>query len=268
MRLHDREVGQRHPLFLIAGPCVIESWDCLARVADELCAIREETGMLVIFKSSFDKANRTSGASFRGPGIDEGLAMLTRIRSEFGLPVLTDVHEPSQIIPASQAVDVLQTPAFLARQTDFIQAVARAGLPVNIKKGQWMAPADMLHVIEKARAVGNEQVMVCERGTCFGYNRLVVDMTGLPEMGEHAPVVIDCTHAVQRPGGLGTSSGGNRELAPVIARAGVAAGVAGVFAETHPDPDRALSDGPNQIRLEHLCAMVRGLVAIDSQLKG
>lgn len=268
MKLCDREIGNDQPLFLIAGPCVIETFDTTVKVAAELARIRDRTNMLVIFKSSFDKANRTSGQSFRGVGLDAGLNILARVRDMFDLHILTDIHEINQIEPAAEVCDVLQTPAFLARQTDFIQAVARAGLPVNIKKGQWMAPGDMRHVVEKCWDVGNSQTMICERGTHFGHGDLVVDMRGLPQMAGFAPVVFDATHSVQRPGGQGQTSGGDRTLAPYLARAAVAAGVAGVFIETHPVPDLALSDGPNMIKLDHMDGLIKQLREIDRAVKG
>ncbi len=267
MRLHDREVGNGHPLFLISGPCVIESLDLCLKVADELANIRDETGMLVIFKASFDKANRTSGESFRGPGLIEGLKILDCVRRETGLPILTDVHEIAQIAPAAEVCDVLQTPAFLARQTDFIRAVASCGKPVNVKKAQFMQPADMAQVVKKCPA--DAPLMLCERGTTFGYGNLVVDMRGLGIMAETGrPIVFDATHSVQMPGAMGHKSGGDRRHVPALARAAVAAGVAGLFMETHPDPDLALSDGPNMIPLFALYPLVRQLRAIDDVAKG
>ena len=269
MRLLDRDVGADRPLFLIAGPCVIESEDLCHRVAEVLAGLADRLGMLVIFKSSFDKANRTSISSFRGPGIDEGLMILDRVRDRSGLPILTDVHEAGQIAEAAACCDVLQTPAFLARQTDFIQAVAAGGRPVNIKKAQFMAPEDMAKVVEKCRAAGNSDVMLCERGTSFGYGNLVVDMRSLPIMASTGqPVVFDATHSVQRPSANGNSSGGDRRFVPTLARAAVAAGVAGLFMETHPDPDRALSDGPNMVPLDHLGDLVGQLAALDAIAKG
>lgn len=268
MRLCDVPIGGEHPIFIIAGPCVIESEVLALNCAIELARIRDKTGLLVIFKASIDKANRTSAKSFRGLGLHEGLEILARVREITGLPILTDVHEIDQVEPIAEVVDVLQTPAFLARQTDFIRAVARAGLPMNIKKGQWMAPGDMAHVKAKCELVGNPHVMLCERGTSFGYGNLVVDMRSLPIMSEIAPVVFDATHSCQSPGGLGDRSGGDGTMAPYLARAAVAAGVAGVFMETHPDPARALSDGPNMIPLGHMAVMVEQLIAIDSAVKG
>lgn len=269
MLLHDREVGGGRPLFLIAGPCVIESEELCLRVADELARIAGRLGILAIFKSSFDKANRTALGSPRGPGIDEGLAILDRVAADSGLPILTDVHEVGQIGPAAEVCDVLQTPAFLARQTDFITAVARAGVPVNIKKAQFMAPEDMGHVLAKARSTGNDQIMLCERGTMFGYGNLVVDMRGLGIMRQTgAPVVFDATHSVQRPSAAGDRSGGDRRFVPALASAAVATGIDGLFMETHPDPDNALSDGPNMVPLDHLGDLVARLVAIDALVKG
>lgn len=269
MILCGHEIGLDQPLFFIAGPCVIESADMVLRVADALAGIAQRTGALVIFKSSFDKANRSSGASFRGPGMDEGLAILDRVRANSGLPVLTDVHAPDQVRAAADVVDVLQTPAFLARQTDLIAAVGASGKPANIKKAQFMAPADMAQVIAKAKAAAQaaghdeDQFMACERGTSFGYNNLVVDMRGLAIMGQSGtPVVFDATHSVQLPGAGGDRSGGERHHVPLLARAAVAAGVAGVFMETHPDPDRALSDGPNAWPLDKAEALMRTLVGL------
>ena len=256
-------------LFLIAGPCVIESEHLQLSVAERLKAIADRLGILFIFKSSFDKANRSSGTSFRGPGIDEGLRVLEKVRAEIGVPVLTDVHDIPQIAPVSEVVDVLQTPAFLARQTDFIQAVAASGKPVNIKKAQFMAPADMKNVVDKARAASpNAAIMVCERGASFGYNNLVSDMRGLAIMRDTGcPVVFDATHSVQLPGGQGTSSGGERRHIPVLARAAVAAGISGLFIETHPDPANAKSDGPNAWPLERMEGLLTTLVALDRRVK-
>src|SRR5574337_1677927 len=246
MRLCGFEVGLDRPLFLIAGPCVIESEQLALDTAGTLREIAEKIRIPFIFKSSFDKANRTSGSGYRGLGIDEGLRILGEVKRQVGVPVLTDVHEYTPMDEVASVVDVLQTPAFLCRQTDFIQKVARAGKPVNIKKGQFLAPWDMKHVVAKARAVGNDHIMVCERGASFGYNNLVSDMRSLSVMRETGcPVVFDATHSVQLPGGQGTSSGGQREFVPVLARAAVAVGVAGLFMETHPNPEKALSDGPN-----------------------
>lgn len=274
MRLCGNEIGPDQPIFLIAGPCVIESELLTLTTAEALAAIAARLQLLLIFKSSFDKANRSSGNSFRGPGMEKGLRILEKVRSETGLPVLTDVHTESQIIPTANVVDVLQTPAFLARQTDFINAVAASGKPVNIKKAQFMAPADMIPVVAKARNaamianVDPDNFMVCERGTSFGYNNLVSDMRSLATMRETGcPVVFDATHSVQLPGGLGDRSDGQREFVPVLARAAVAAGVAGLFMETHPDPDNALSDGPNAWPLEQLEPLLTRLMAIDRATK-
>lgn len=266
MRLCGHEVGPDKPLFLIAGPCVIESEAVCLTVAEELRRIADALGLLVIFKASFDKANRTSGASFRGPGIDEGLRVLEKVRAETGLPVLTDVHSVEQVRAAAAVVDVLQTPAFLARQTDLIEAAAASGKPVNFKKAQFMAPHDMMPLIAKARAAAahagqpTENFMVCERGTSFGYNNLVVDMRSLVIMRETGcPVVFDATHSVQLPGGMGDRSGGQREYVEPLARAAVAVGVAGLFMECHPEPEKALSDGPNAVRLCDVASVVERL---------
>src|SRR6476660_8937472 len=252
MQLFGREVGLDQPLFLIAGPCVVESEELQLRTAETLKGIADRLGILFIFKSSFDKANRSSDKSFRGPGMDEGLRILSKVRDELGVPILTDVHDIPQVAPVAEVVDVLQTPAFLARQTDFIHAVAASGKPENIKKAQFMAPHDMVNVVDKARSaaqaagINEETIMVCERGASFGYNNLVSDMRSLAIMRETGcPVVFDATHSVQLPGGQGTSSGGQREFVPVLARAAVATGVSGLFMETHPDPAKAKSDGPN-----------------------
>jgi 2-dehydro-3-deoxyphosphooctonate aldolase (KDO 8-P synthase) len=274
MQLFGRDIGLDQPFFLIAGPCVVESEDLQLRTAEELKRIADKLGILLIFKSSFDKANRTSGGSFRGPGMDEGLRVLEKVREALGLPVLTDVHEIAQIGPVAQAVDVLQTPAFLARQTDFIHAVAAAGKPVNIKKAQFMAPHDMVNVVDKARnaaraaGVSDDTIMVCERGASFGYNNLVSDMRSLAIMrNTGCPVVFDATHSVQLPGGQGTSSGGQREFVPVLARAAVAAGISGLFMETHPDPASAKSDGPNAWPLDRVESLLTTLVALDRTVK-
>jgi 2-dehydro-3-deoxyphosphooctonate aldolase (KDO 8-P synthase) len=268
MSLAGFEVGLDRPLFLIAGPCVIESETLAQETAGALKELTEALGIPFIYKSSFDKANRSSGASFRGPGLEEGLRILESVRATIGVPVLTDVHEDTPLGEVAAVVDVLQTPAFLCRQTNFIQAVARQGKPVNIKKGQFLAPWDMKHVVEKARATGNDQIMVCERGVSFGYNNLVSDMRSLAVMRETGcPVVFDATHSVQLPGGQGTSSGGQREFVPVLARAAVAAGVAGLFMETHPDPDQALSDGPNAWPLGRMRELLSTLVKIDRLVK-
>jgi 2-dehydro-3-deoxyphosphooctonate aldolase (KDO 8-P synthase) len=275
MILCGRNIDASTPLFAIAGPCVIESEELTLSIAETLATIAQRLGLFLIFKSSFDKANRSSDRSFRGPGLEEGLRILEKVRSETGLPVLTDVHEPGQVAAVAQAVDVLQTPAFLARQTDFIAAVAASGKPVNIKKAQFMAPADMVQVVAKARnaatAAGHDPdaFLLCDRGTSFGYNNLVSDMRGLAIMAETGcPVVFDATHSVQLPGGLGERSGGQREFVSVLARAAVGAGVAGVFLETHPDPDTALSDGPNAWPLDRFGALLGRLLAIDAVVKG
>jgi len=274
MILCGQRVSNDTPLFVIAGPCVIESETQTLTTAEALAGIARRLGLMVIFKSSFDKANRSSDRSFRGPGLEEGLRILEKARRETGLPVLTDVHEAGQVAAVAEVVDVLQTPAFLARQTDFIAAVAAAGKPVNIKKAQFMAPADMDQVVAKARnaasAAGQDpdSFMLCDRGTSFGYNNLVSDMRGLAIMGRTGcPVVFDATHSVQLPGGLGERSGGQREFVPLLARAAVAAGVAGVFMETHPDPDQALSDGPNAWPLDQAEALLARLQAIDALVK-
>ncbi|MGD9583951.1 MAG: 3-deoxy-8-phosphooctulonate synthase [Lysobacterales bacterium] len=264
MKLCGFECGPDQPLFLIAGPCVIESPQLVLDVAGTLKEICAGLGLPLIFKSSFDKANRSSGASFRGPGIEGGLKALAEVRRQIGVPVLTDVHEYTPIEEVASVVDVLQTPAFLCRQTDFIQRVAAAGKPVNIKKGQFLAPGDMRHVADKARAAGNQQIMVCERGASFGYNNLVSDMRALVILRETGcPVVFDATHSVQLPGGNGASSGGQREFVPALAQAAVAVGVAGVFMETHPDPEQALSDGPNAWPLAQMAPLLRRLMALD-----
>ena len=275
MLLCGHDVDLTSPLFVIAGPCVIESESLTLSIAQALENVSRRLGFLLIFKSSFDKANRSSDQSFRGLGMDEGLRILEKVRAETGLPVITDVHEAVQADAVAQVVDVLQTPAFLARQTDFIAAVAASGKPVNIKKAQFMAPADMRQVVAKARnaavAAGHDPdaFLLCERGTSFGYNTLVSDMRGLSIMAETGcPVVFDATHSVQQPGGLGERSGGQREYVPLLARAAVAAGVAGVFMETHPDPDQALSDGPNALPLDQFEPLVARLQAIDAVVKG
>ncbi|MEY6430883.1 3-deoxy-8-phosphooctulonate synthase [Thioalkalicoccus limnaeus] len=268
MRLLGFEVGLDRPLFLIAGPCVIESETLAQETAGQLEEITARLGIPFIFKSSFDKANRSSGASFRGPGLERGLAILEGVRDKIGVPVLTDVHEDTPLSEVAAVVDVLQTPAFLCRQTNFIRAVAAQGRPVNIKKGQFLAPWDMAQVVAKARSTGNEAILVCERGVSFGYNNLVADMRALAVMREtRCPVVFDATHAVQLPGGQGDRSGGQREFVPVLARAAVAAGIAGLFVETHPDPDAALSDGPNSWPLHRLSPLLETLVEIDRLVK-
>jgi len=268
MKLCGFEVGLDRPFFLIAGPCVIESEQLQLDVAGQLKEITSSLGIPFIFKSSFDKANRTSGASFRGPGLEEGLRVLAEVKRQIGVPVLTDVHEYTPMDEVASVVDVLQTPAFLVRQTDFIRKVCSAGKPVNIKKGQFLSPWDMKPVVEKAKSTGNADIMVCERGASFGYNNLVSDMRSLAVMRDTGcPVVFDATHSVQLPGGQGGSSGGQREFVPVLARAAVAVGVAGVFMETHPDPDKALSDGPNAWPLARMRALLETLMALDEVAK-
>ncbi len=268
MKLCGFEAGLEQPFFLIAGPCVIESETLAMETAALLQAMTARLGIPFIYKSSFDKANRTSSKSFRGPGIEAGLRILQKVKDELGVPVLTDVHEDTPLDEVASVVDVLQTPAFLCRQTNFIQNVARQGKPVNIKKGQFLAPWDMANVVAKAREVGNDQIMVCDRGTSFGYNTLITDIRGLAIMRETAcPVVFDATHSVQQPGGQGQSSGGQREFVPVLARAAVAAGISGLFMETHPDPDKALSDGPNAWPLGQMEALLRTLKQLDSTVK-
>ncbi|MCY4286563.1 MAG: 3-deoxy-8-phosphooctulonate synthase [Thiotrichales bacterium] len=268
MQIGAFEVGNDEKLFLIAGPCVIESEALALETAQTLARIAERSGIGLVYKSSFDKANRTSHESFRGPGMEEGLRILERVRAEVRVPVITDVHEDTPVDEVASVVDVVQTPAFLCRQTDFIQSVARCGKPVNIKKGQFLAPWDMVHVADKAKATGNADIMLCERGASFGYNYLVSDMRALAVMrGTGCPVVFDATHSVQMPGGRGGSSGGQREFVPVLARSAVAAGVAGVFMETHPDPDQALSDGPNAWPLGRMEALLECLLAIDEAVK-
>ena len=274
MQLFGREIGLGQPFFLIAGPCVVENEDLQLRTAEKLKRIADRLGIMFIFKSSYDKANRSSDKSFRGLGMDEGLRILAKVREDLDVPVLTDVHDIPQIEPVSQAVDVLQTPAFLARQTDFIHAVAASGKPVNIKKAQFMAPHDMVNVVDKARSaaqaagVNEETIMVCERGTSFGYNNLVSDMRSLAIMREtRCPVVFDATHSVQLPGGQGTSSGGQREFVPVLARAAVASGISGLFMETHPDPANAKSDGPNAWPLDRMESLLTTLVELDRTVK-
>ncbi|MFM7704538.1 MAG: 3-deoxy-8-phosphooctulonate synthase [Rubrivivax sp.] len=274
MKLCGFEVGLDRPFFLLAGPCVVESLELQREVAGHLQELTRRLGIPFIFKSSYDKANRSSGSSFRGPGRERGLQILAEVRRQLGVPVITDVHTEQEVPEVAAVVDVLQTPAFLCRQTDFIRAVAQSGKPVNIKKGQFLAPHDMKNVIDKARAAAREKglpddvFMACERGVSFGYNNLVSDMRSLAIMRETgAPVVFDATHSVQLPGGQGTSSGGQREFVPVLARAAVAVGVAGLFMETHPDPSKALSDGPNAVPLRHMPALLEQLVALDRVLK-
>jgi len=273
--LCGRRIGLGEPMFLIAGPCAIESEALALSTAETLRGIADRLGILLIYKSSFDKANRSAGSAFRGLGMEEGLRILEKVRAETGLPVLTDVHDAHQVKPVAEVVDVLQTPAFLARQTDLIEAVATSGKPCNIKKGQFMAPGDMVNVIDKTRAAADRAgmtnppvMMACERGASFGYHNLVVDMRGLAIMRDAgAPVVFDATHSVQLPGGNGTSSGGQREFVPVLSRAAVAVGVSGVFMETHPDPANAKSDGPNAWPLDSLEELLKTLLALDALVK-
>ncbi|MAA75231.1 MAG: 3-deoxy-8-phosphooctulonate synthase [Salinisphaeraceae bacterium] len=268
MKLCGREVGADQPLFLMAGPDSLESEALCVEVAGQVDEIARRLGMLYIFKGSFDKANRSSHDSYRGPGLDDGLKILQAVRTQIGVPVVTDVHEIGQIEPVAEVVDVLQTPAFLCRQTDFIQAVAASGRPANIKKGQFLSPGDMSQVVAKARAAGGEQIMICERGFSFGYNNLVADMRGLAQMRETGcPVVYDATHSVQLPGGGGTVSGGDRRHIPVLARASVAAGVSGLFMETHPRPEQALCDGPNSMPLAHMAELLETLAELDAVVK-
>ena len=268
MQLAGAQIGIDQPLLVIAGPCVIESETLVQEVAGRLREITQRLALPFVFKSSFDKANRSSKKSFRGPGLEQGLKVLDGVRRTFGVPVLTDVHEDTPLAEVAAVVDVLQTPAFLCRQTNFILNVAACGKPVNIKKGQFLSPWEMRNVVEKARSTGNEQIMVCERGFSFGYNNLVADMRSLAVMREcDCPVIFDATHSVQLPGGRGESSGGQREFVPVLARAAVAAGVAGVFMETHPDPARALSDGPNAWPLDRIEPLLQTLKALDVAAK-
>jgi len=269
MKLCGFDAGLEHPLFLIAGPCVVESEQLQIDVAGHLKEITTALGVPFIFKSSYDKANRSSGTSFRGPGIDKGLEILAKVKQVLGVPVITDVHREDEIAAAAAVVDALQTPAFLCRQTDFIRAVAQSGKPVNIKKGQFLAPEDMIQVVRKAKAEsGADNIMVCERGASFGYHNLVSDMRSLAIMrATGCPVVFDATHSVQLPGGMGTSSGGQREFVPVLARAAIAAGVAGVFMETHPEPDKALSDGPNSWPLAKMRELLETLARLDAVVK-
>ena len=274
MKLCNFDVGLDKPFFLIAGPCVVESEQLQMDVAGRLKEITSALGIPFIFKSSYDKANRSSGTSFRGPGMDKGLEILAKVKRELQVSILTDVHTEAEVPNVASVVDVLQTPAFLCRQTDFIRAVAQSGKPANIKKGQFLAPHDMKNVIDKARAAAREKglpddvFMACERGASFGYNNLVSDMRSLANMREtNAPVVFDATHSVQLPGGQGTSSGGQREFVPVLARAAIAVGVAGVFMETHPDPANAMSDGPNAVPLARMKALLEQLVALDRVVK-
>jgi len=267
MRLLNFTVGPDKPFFLIAGPCVVESEGLVLDTAGKLKELTTRLGVPFIFKSSFDKANRSSRASFRGPGIEEGLRILSEVKRQLGLPVLTDVHEDTPLAEVAAVVDVLQTPAFLCRQTNFIVSVCSQKRPVNIKKGQFLSPWEMQNVIDKARSTGNEQIMACERGFSFGYNNLVSDMRSLAVMRAIAPVVFDATHSVQLPGGKGNVSGGQREFVPVLARAAVAAGISGLFMETHPDPDKALSDGPNAWPLARMEALLTTLKELDQAVK-
>jgi len=268
MKINHFDVGLDKPLFLIAGPCVIESEALVLDVASELKEITKKLNVPFVFKSSFDKANRSSHLSFRGPGIEKGLQILESVKKKVKVPVLTDVHEDTPLQEVASVVDVLQTPAFLCRQTNFIRAVASCGKPVNIKKGQFLAPWDMKQVAAKARATGNQQIMVCERGASFGYNNLISDMRSLVVMRDtQCPVVFDATHSVQLPGGQGTKSGGQREFIPALARAAVAVGISGLFMETHPDPDKALSDGPNSWPLDKMKSLLETLVALDREVK-
>ncbi len=268
MKLCDFEVGLEHPMLLIAGPCVVESLELAQQTAGQLKEIAEKNNVPFIYKSSFDKANRTSESSFRGLGIEQGLAILQAVKDQFKVPILTDVHEDSPLDEVAEVADVLQTPAFLCRQTNYIQRVASVGKPVNIKKGQFLSPWDMKHVVAKARAVGNDQIMVCERGASFGYGNLVSDMRSLAIMRETGcPVVFDATHSVQLPGGDGSRSGGQREFVPVLARAAISVGVAGLFMETHPDPRHAKSDGSNSLPLELVPELLSTLCALDKVVK-
>jgi 2-dehydro-3-deoxyphosphooctonate aldolase (KDO 8-P synthase) len=268
MKLISFEVGSDRPFFLIAGPCVIESEALVIEVAGRLKEMTSELHIPFIFKASFDKANRSSRASFRGPGLEGGLKALAKVREQIGVPVLTDVHEDTPLDEVAAVVDVLQTPAFLCRQTNFIVAVCSQGKPVNIKKGQFLSPWEMQNVVDKARSTGNSKIMVCERGFCFGYNNLVSDMRSLMVMRETGcPVVFDATHSVQLPGGKGDASGGQREFIPVLARAAIAAGIAGIFMETHPDPSKALSDGPNAWPLDRMRPLLGTLVELDTAVK-
>jgi 2-dehydro-3-deoxyphosphooctonate aldolase (KDO 8-P synthase) len=268
MKLHGFDVGPDQPFFLIAGPCVVESERLVLDTAAKLKDITRRLGIPLIFKSSFDKANRSSQTSFRGPGLEEGLRILGEVRRQLKLPVLTDVHEDTPLAEVAPEVDILQTPAFLCRQTNFILNVASQGKPVNIKKGQFLSPWEMQNVVDKARSTGNQQIMVCERGFSFGYNNLVSDMRSLMVMrSTGCPVVFDATHSVQLPGGKGSASGGQREFIPVLARAAVAAGIAGLFMETHPDPDKALSDGPNAWPLDRMESLLTTLKALDAATK-
>ncbi|MDX8408172.1 MAG: 3-deoxy-8-phosphooctulonate synthase [Mariprofundaceae bacterium] len=268
IRVADIAIGNELPFALLAGPCVIESEDFTLRAAESIKAVAKRCGVPLVFKSSFDKANRTSKDGFRGPGLDEGLRILQRVKDEIGIAVVTDVHTPEQAKSVAEVADILQTPAFLCRQTDFIRSVAATGKTINIKKGQFLAPWDMKHVLDKATSTGNDNIMLCERGASFGYNNLVSDMRSLLVMREFgAPVVYDASHSVQQPGGLGGATGGNREFVPGLSRAAVATGVAALFMEVHPDPDKALSDGPNSLALDHLETLLRQLKQLDQVVK-
>ena len=268
MKINNLTIGNDQPFFVIAGPCVIESEKLILETASSLKEISESLGIGLIFKSSFDKANRSSLDSFRGPGMEQGLRILEKVKTDIGLPVLTDVHEDTPLNEVASVVDVVQTPAFLARQTNFILNVAKQGIPVNIKKGQFMAPWDMQNVVDKAKSTGNDNIMICDRGTSFGYNTLISDMRGLAVMRRTAcPVIFDATHSVQQPGGLGNKSGGDRTMVPLLARSAIAAGIAGVFMEVHPDPDSALSDGPNMMPLDKVATLLGQLQQIDKVIK-
>jgi len=267
MKLCGRDIGIDQPLFLIAGPDTLESEQLALDVAGHIKAIADRLGMLYIFKGSFDKANRSSHTSYRGPGLDGGLKIMEKVKRQIGVPVLTDVHEDTPVDEITAVIDVIQTPAFLCRQTNFMQKWAMSGKPINVKKGQFMSPWEMGNVIEKMKAVAPHQFMLCERGFTFGYNNLVADMRGLAIMRKFAPVVFDGTHTVQLPGGQGTASGGMREMIPMLARAADSAGVSGLFTATHPDPDSALCDGPNSLPLEHIAELLEMLVAIDALVK-
>jgi 2-dehydro-3-deoxyphosphooctonate aldolase (KDO 8-P synthase) len=268
MKLLDFEIGLDKPFFLIAGPCVIESEKLALETAETLKKITDELKIPFIYKSSYDKANRTSTSSFRGLGIEEGLRILQKVKDDIGVPVLTDVHEDTPLDEVASVVDMMQTPAFLVRQTNFIQNVCKQGLPVNIKKGQFQAPWDMNNVVEKAREVGNNQITVCDRGTSFGYNTLVSDMRGLASMrSTNCPVVFDATHSVQQPGGQGATSGGQREMVPVLARGAIAVGISGIFMETHPNPEKALSDGPNSMPIDKMAELLKTLQGLDNLTK-
>lgn len=268
MKLCHFVVGKDQPFFLLSGPCVVESEALTLEIASTMKALTDELNIPYIFKASFDKANRSSHASFRGPGIEEGLRILEKVKTELNIPIITDVHEDTPLDEVASVVDVMQTPAFLCRQTNFIQKVAKQGIPVNIKKGQFLAPWDMKNVVDKAKATGNEQIMVCERGYTFGYNTLISDMRGLATMRETGcPVVYDATHSVQQPGGQGNCSGGERQHVPVLARAAMAAGISGIFMETHPEPEKALSDGPNSWPTGRMRELLEMLLKIDQAVK-